>query len=1848
MAVRSDDPDWRLLRRLSTQVYRKGFDLGVSIGKADHEIRALAAHPLGDHRYVVLAGDKMGSLYAAELQVTPDSFDSLPELGSNRFGWRRLAPIPGKHHRVIDEIVFVPRAEGTAVVVATRGGGAWIMQLDALLSSSPNEGFDGQQLPASEGKVVRELLFDPIAGALWAAADQSLLCWSLGTSEPVLSQEIGLDCRVTALAMDEGPDPQEDHLYLATSRRELQRGERNRNGFFAGARETVWEGRASVLEHLIPFSALRVQDSEGRWKRRYRERGIVGSALRHVLLLYEEAGADSITCVTRLVVATSKILTLGVLNLGNWQGLAVSALDGRVRLFRPSGMRNPGDEFEPIDLPTPESSSPASLLSGFEDFVELPDRVYAIAPLAPVVESFRDTDGQVLPVLLGLGNHQVHAIHFRVRWSLRDRAHDQAERMAAGSASLEELLGELQERALDAGDPEESLEEKCALLQMVPVVGSRCRDESSWNQLLLLIWDILARTEEASAIPALTILALRRLQRQRPDRLEELEDTIYQVRKYVLDRKSFSGKEMNFLELVRSTDPGLEDDRVIYLSILISRRADPIFLRDFSAKDEFGEVKAFFRLPWTPEGEPDPTWTTRPEDLRFLIATYRGRLWLMNGTGDARPAIEVPEEWGHVESWLIRQNRVLLSFSEGGLAVVEGRDLLAAWEPDTIVELEPFETHSSNPIFATALATVPDATEKTDSASFLWGERNGDLNLFAEEGAIPLVALAEDRPLESGRGAGSYEVTQLLSFELRDTDGDNRSMVVAATISGDIFLYEWHTEERDLTYRDHLRIGTQAVTTLRVAGAAQQHLVTGFQDGTVVGFRIVSRGDRPDEEAHWLCVSWTLRTRDTVRSIQCLDPQTSERLGEELLVVGSHDGHLRVLDLEGRPRETINLRCFQVGFFELAPRREEDGALTKFRLYTCAFKNRALGLRVMSRHRLIEQLHQRLDVGDENRELRLTRWRAYSVRDGHLRHRFLRHSVRFPGEGAAACIQALQQLLDVEDSSDRPTGEATALLRRLFQNRRPGDSTGTDRICGLREIFESPELYLGILDLLAQLEERWNTARSLEKRRVLLFWIRSFLRNVDGVGMLRRWIELGRDLEKEEPLASPPRLIAHFLNHTDDMLRVKTLHYLERQLLGWPGVGDDSGIAKDAERTDLEWLLEVLLDRLQPSPDVSRKEPEPVVLHVGRILALLVRGGQLDSLYLTYRLHRHGVPGDVYSLLADQLEALEIPGKPILPSDLLRSAHSLVKALERGNDLPEILCCLEELSHYCEEKPPGGPDSDYIEQAGIYFRSILALLKVQNFRELNELAARGIPPATTSDFYPSQARLAGIPDLLDCIVTYWRAKHDDLWTTPLEGLGFHDFDQLRRQWATLRETLEAQRPEVSAFEKQLLTQLVSLWQGLFDDEQNDVLLSDFSEIVERQCLQNLPEPIEHAQKAVEVLAQEERLLLLAFKNLFTRLTLFAEPDHAAFLYLPERQRKKIEYEIFPPEPFGSGAGDLQDATHTGDDLPGWLHDSWCEPVEFLRLDEEKVASWLRQSVAECRWEVKTIAGSAEHGGPFGFYIFGWKHNGDNARFKRFEERRLAWVLPLEALIFRQAALQQQDLKGRLFSIVAHNLGSPLYNIRSNLRLLVDGIFEDQPKERQEKYSELLHHARHMDGIIDAILDLRQRTVDVTLHEVSLAKVVYEVVRLSRKQASAKNIQISFPKPSQEVVEKTRFHTDENRIYDITNQLLDNAIKYSPAGKEIHVEVIVSSLGAAICVRDQGPGIPKEEIPLIFEPFFRGVRALDMPGLGLGLHVVQLYTQHLGGRVQVKSEKDLETTFFVSLPHRSADDSEGSE
>jgi signal transduction histidine kinase len=110
------------------------------------------------------------------------------------------------------------------------------------------------------------------------------------------------------------------------------------------------------------------------------------------------------------------------------------------------------------------------------------------------------------------------------------------------------------------------------------------------------------------------------------------------------------------------------------------------------------------------------------------------------------------------------------------------------------------------------------------------------------------------------------------------------------------------------------------------------------------------------------------------------------------------------------------------------------------------------------------------------------------------------------------------------------------------------------------------------------------------------------------------------------------------------------------------------------------------------------------------------------------------------------------------------------------------------------------------------------------------------------------------------------------------------------------------------------------------------------------------------------------------------------------------------------------------------------------------------------------------------------------------------------------------------------------------------------------------------------------------------------------------------------------------HCDHIRIEQVLNNLIGNAIKYSPGGGNIGLSLAQAGDEAMFEVSDEGMGIPREEIPYVFEPFRRSrTDREDIPGVGLGLSVTQRIVRAHGGRIHVESQIGKGTTFRVYLP-----------
>ena len=228
-----------------------------------------------------------------------------------------------------------------------------------------------------------------------------------------------------------------------------------------------------------------------------------------------------------------------------------------------------------------------------------------------------------------------------------------------------------------------------------------------------------------------------------------------------------------------------------------------------------------------------------------------------------------------------------------------------------------------------------------------------------------------------------------------------------------------------------------------------------------------------------------------------------------------------------------------------------------------------------------------------------------------------------------------------------------------------------------------------------------------------------------------------------------------------------------------------------------------------------------------------------------------------------------------------------------------------------------------------------------------------------------------------------------------------------------------------------------------------------------------------------------------------------------------------------------------------------------------------------------------------------------------------------------------SSLQRYESERRqVFAAIAHELRTPLSVIQGNLEAMLDGVLPANAEELA-----LLHQeARLLNRLIE---DLRT----LSLADAGQLKLRKEPVRVDELVA--------------QVVERLRLHAEEKkmtltaniaddipliladkeRLIQVLTNLVHNALRYTPPGARIVVATRAISNGVEISVSDNGPGIPPQDLPRIFERFWRGEksRSRSTGGSGLGLAVVKQLVEAHGGRISVRSAPGKGAQFIIFLP-----------
>jgi len=214
---------------------------------------------------------------------------------------------------------------------------------------------------------------------------------------------------------------------------------------------------------------------------------------------------------------------------------------------------------------------------------------------------------------------------------------------------------------------------------------------------------------------------------------------------------------------------------------------------------------------------------------------------------------------------------------------------------------------------------------------------------------------------------------------------------------------------------------------------------------------------------------------------------------------------------------------------------------------------------------------------------------------------------------------------------------------------------------------------------------------------------------------------------------------------------------------------------------------------------------------------------------------------------------------------------------------------------------------------------------------------------------------------------------------------------------------------------------------------------------------------------------------------------------------------------------------------------------------------------------------------------------------------------------------------------RFIADASHELRTPLTTLRINVDLLRRDP-EAEPPERTEVIDDIATEIDRLARLVHGLLDLARADAGIHLDKQSLRadEIVRDVVQQVRASADGVIVETGDLIP-------TLLVASPDYLKQLLLTLVDNAVKYTPAGGRVYLDVERDGPWVKFVVADTGQGIAPEDLPRIFERFYRAPRVRRQPGTGLGLAVAQWIAGEHGGHIAVESELDHGSTFTVWLP-----------
>lgn len=254
------------------------------------------------------------------------------------------------------------------------------------------------------------------------------------------------------------------------------------------------------------------------------------------------------------------------------------------------------------------------------------------------------------------------------------------------------------------------------------------------------------------------------------------------------------------------------------------------------------------------------------------------------------------------------------------------------------------------------------------------------------------------------------------------------------------------------------------------------------------------------------------------------------------------------------------------------------------------------------------------------------------------------------------------------------------------------------------------------------------------------------------------------------------------------------------------------------------------------------------------------------------------------------------------------------------------------------------------------------------------------------------------------------------------------------------------------------------------------------------------------------------------------------------------------------------------------------------------------------------------------------------------------------------VVFRDISKELKDNReqAEFISTASHEMRTPVASIEGYIGLALNPATATIDARAKSYLQKAHENTKHLGQLFQDLLDItkaedgRLKNEPIVLDAIEFSRNIWEGLK---PKAEAKGLSYTFEPDNHKTGEKTLtpvffIHADRDHLHEILNNLFENAIKYTPSGM-VSVNVAGDNNNVQISVKDSGIGIPAEDIPHLFQKFYRvdNSETREINGTGLGLFLSRKLTESIGGFLDVESEYKKGSTFTVKLPRITRENAE---